>query len=142
MIARRPAGFTLLEVMVVVFILGLLAMIVVPRLAGRTDEARRVKVIADLKSVAQALDLYRLDAGTYPTSQQGLAALVDRPTTPPVPARWNPAGYLDRVPVDPWNHPYVYFRTDDDHYRLQSLGADGAEGGDGIFADIDHTADR
>ena len=137
--ARR--GFTLLEVMVVVFILGLLATIIVPRLVGRTDEARRVKALADLKSVAQALDLYRLDAGTYPTSQQGLAALVERPSAPPAPARWNPAGYLDRVPVDPWNRPYVYFRTDDDRYQLKSLGADGAEGGNGTFADIDHTTD-
>jgi general secretion pathway protein G len=139
MTARR--GFTLLEVMVVVFILGLLATIVVPRLAGRTDEARRVKAIADMKSVAQALDLYRLDAGTYPTTQQGLAALVERPTAPPAPARWNPQGYLDRVPVDPWGRPYVYFRSDGDRYELRCLGADGTEGGKGVFADIDSRTD-
>jgi len=139
---RRPArGFTLLEVMIVVFILGLLATIIVPRLAGRTDEARRVKVIADLKSIAQALDLYRLDAGMYPTTEQGLKALVARPTAPPPPARWNVNGYLDRVPVDPWGRTYVYFRSDDGRYQLKSLGADGVEGGDGIFADIDSHAD-
>jgi general secretion pathway protein G len=108
---------------------------------GGPDLARRVKVIADLKSVAQALDLYRLDAGTYPSTQQGLAALVERPTTPPVPARWTPNGYLDRVPVDPWGRPYVYFRPEADHYQLNSLGADGAEGGEGAFADIDSRTD-
>jgi general secretion pathway protein G len=140
--SRPRDGFTLLEVMVVVFILGLLATIIVPRLVGRTDDARRVKTIADLKSIAQALDLYRLDAGAYPTSQQGLIALVERPALPPAPVRWNPAGYLDRVPVDPWNRPYVYFRSEDDRYQLKSFGADGAEGGDGVSADIDHTTER
>jgi general secretion pathway protein G len=138
---RAPRAFTLLEVMVVVFILGLLATIIVPRLVGRSDEARRVKVIADLKSIAQALDLYRLDAGLYPTTQQGLEALVERPSAPPAPARWNPNGYLDRVPNDPWGRPYVYFRSDDEHYQLKSLGADGVEGGEGVFADIDSHAD-
>ena len=138
---RSARGFTLLEVMIVVFILGLLATIIVPRLAGRTDEARRVKVIADLKSIAQALDLYRLDAGAYPTTEQGLRALVERPTAPPPPARWNPNGYLDRVPVDPWGHTYVYFRSDTDRYQLKSLGADGVEGGEGVLADIDSHAD-
>jgi general secretion pathway protein G len=138
---RARRAFTLLEVMVVVFILGLLATIIVPRLVGRSDEARRVKVIADLKSIAQALDLYRLDAGLYPTTQQGLAALVERPSAPPAPARWNPNGYLDRVPSDPWGHPYVYFRSDDEHYQLKSLGADGVEGGEGVFADVDSHAD-
>jgi len=138
---RRRRAFTLLEVMIVVFILGLLATIIVPRLVGRTDEARRVKVIADLKSVAQALDLYRLDAGAYPTTQQGLAALVERPTAPPVPARWNPHAYLDRIPLDPWGRPYVYFRSEADRYQLKSLGADGAEGGEGVFADIDSRTD-
>jgi general secretion pathway protein G len=134
-------AFTLLEVTIVLFILGLLATIVVPRLVGRTDDARRVKAIADLKSVAQALDLYRLDAGTYPTTQQGLAALVERPSAPPVPARWNPNGYLERVPADPWGHPYAYFRSETDRYQLKSLGADRAEGGEGIFADIDSHSD-
>ena len=139
---RRPVrGFTLLEVMIVVCILGLLATIIVPRLAGRTDEARRVKVIADLKSIAQALDLYRVDAGMYPTTEQGLQALVTRPAAPPPPARWNANGYLDRVPVDPWGRTYVYFRSDDGRYQLKSLGADGVEGGDGTFADIDSRAD-
>jgi general secretion pathway protein G len=139
----RPTrnGFTLLEVMVVAFILGLLATIIVPRLVGRTDEARRIKAIADVKSVAQALDLYRLDAGVYPSTEQGLAALVERPAVPPAPPHWNPAGYLDRLPIDPWGRPYVYFRTQADRYQLKSLGADGVEGGDGPFADIDSTTD-
>ena len=138
---KATRGFTLVEVMVVVFILGLLAGVIVPRVVGRTDDARRVKAIADMKSLAQALDLYRLDAGAYPTTEQGLGALVERPTAPPPPARWNPDGYIDRAPLDPWGRPYVYFRTSDERYRLKSLGGDGVEGGDGSLADIDSTAD-
>jgi general secretion pathway protein G len=133
---NRPAGFTLLEVMVVVFILGLLATLVAPRVLGRTDEAKRTKALADMKAVEQALNLYRLDTGEYPTTQQGLEALVKRPTTPPLPRVWNPEGYLERVPLDPWGRPYVYL-ADGRRFTLKSLGADGVEGGEGRFADVD-----
>ena len=122
---KPRAGFTLLEIMVVVFILGLLATLVAPRIMGRTDEARHTKAIADMKAIEQALNLYRLDTGAYPTTQQGLEALVQRPTTPPVP----------RTPVDPWGNPYVYV-CDGSHFTLKSLGADGVEGGEGKFADV------
>lgn len=132
----RSRGYTLLEIMVVVFILGLLATLVVPRIVGRTDEARRTKAIADLKAIEQALNLYRIDAGSYPTTNQGLAALVRRPETPPVPKTWNPNGYLERVPVDPWGNALVYL-SDGTRFTLRSLGADGIEGGDGNAADLD-----
>ncbi len=134
--SRARTGFTLLEVMVVVLILGMLATIVAPKLLGRTDEARRTKAIADMQGIEQALSLYRLDTGGYPTTEQGLEALVERPTTPPVPARWNEEGYLERVPVDPWGHPYVYV-SDGSRFTLKSLGADGVEGGEGRHADLD-----
>jgi len=129
-------GFTLLEVMVVMFILGLLATLVAPRIVGRTNDAQRIKAVADLKGIEQALNLYRLDAGDYPTTAQGLDALVHRPQQPPAPRAWNPHGYLERVPLDPWGHAYVY-TADAGNYRLESLGADGVEGGEGQFADID-----
>jgi general secretion pathway protein G len=132
---KPHAGFTLLEIMVVVFILGLLATLVAPRIMGRTDAARHTKAIADMKAIEQALNLYRLDTGAYPTTQQGLEALVQKPTTPPVPRTWNPNGYLERAPVDPWGNPYVYV-CDGSHFTLKSLGADGVEGGEGKFADV------
>jgi len=129
-------GFTLLEVMVVVFIIGLLATLVVPKVVGRADDARRAKAIADMKGIEQALNLYRLDSGAYPTTEQGLDALVRRPDRPPLPRAWNPNGYLERVPLDPWGHPYMYL-ADGSRYTLRSYGADGAEGGEGKFADLD-----
>ena len=133
---RRRRGFTLLEVMVVMFILGLLATLVAPKIMGRAEEARRTKAIADMKGIEQALNLYRLDSGGYPTTEQGLEALVRKPERPPVPRTWNPNGYLERVPVDPWGHPYVYL-GDGGRFSLKSYGADGVEGGDGRFADVD-----
>ena len=133
---RRRSGFTLLEVMVVVFILGLLATIVAPKIMGRTDDARRVKATADMKGIEQALNLYRLYGGGYPTTEQGLQALVSRPTTPPVPRQWNPSGYLERVPLDPWGNAYLYV-SDGARFTLKSYGADGVEGGEGKFADVD-----
>ena len=131
----RRDGYTLLEIMVVVFIVGLLATIVVPRLMGRTDEARITAAVANMKSIEQALGLYRLDNGLYPTTSQGLEALVERPTAPPVPKAWR--GYLPHLPRDPWDHPYVYVLEAPERYSLRSLGADGVEGGEGLDADID-----
>ena len=134
---RRTNGYTLLEIMVVVFIIGLLVTIVAPRIVGRTDDARRTKAMADLASIGQALNLYRLDNGTYPTTEQGLHALNERPTSAPVPRTWRNEGYLDRVPIDPWGNPYVYVLATPQRYALQSLGSDGVEGGNGTAADID-----
>ena len=136
MSTRRAAGYTLLEIMVVVFILGLLATIVAPRILGRTDDARRTKALADMKGVEQALNLYRLDTGGYPTTEQGLEALVHKPARPPVPRTWNPSGYLEHVPLDTWGNPYIYI-SDGSRFTLRSYGADGTEGGEGKFADVE-----
>ena len=128
-------GYTLLEIVVVVFIIGLLATLIAPRILGRTDDARRAKAVADMKSIEQALNLYRLDTGGYPTTAQGLEALVKKPETPPVPKTWNPNGYLEQVPLDPWGNAYIYV-ADGTRFTLRSHGADGVEGGEGKFADL------
>lgn len=134
----RTAGFTLVEILVVVFIIGLLATIVSVSVIGRTDEARRTKAVADLKEIEQALHLYKLDNGFYPTTEQGIAALIQKPATGPQPRKWNAEGYLNksRLPEDPWGNPYVYL-SDGQTYILRSLGADGEQGGEGKSADID-----
>ena len=129
-------GFTLIEIMVVVFILGLLVTLVAPKVMGRTEEAKRTKAAADLRAVQQALNLYRLDNGDYPTTDQGLQALVTKPQSGTIPRRWNSEGYLEKVQTDPWGHPYIYI-SNGDHYTLKSLGADGEEGGEGKYADLD-----
>jgi general secretion pathway protein G len=131
-----PQGFTLIEIMVVVFILGLLVTLVAPKIVGRTDEARRTKAAADLRAIEQALNLYKLDNGTYPTTEQGLQALVTKPESGIIPIRWNPEGYLEKVPVDPWGTPYLYL-SNGERYTLKSLGGDGEEGGEGKYADLD-----
>jgi general secretion pathway protein G len=133
----RTAGFTLLEMTLVLLLIGLVATLVVPRVLGRTAEARRVRAAADLQILTQALEGYRLDAGTYPTTGQGLDALVHRPTLPPLPPRWRPDGYLPRLPRDPWDRSYEYACSDGRHFTLRSLGADGQPGGDGEAADVD-----
>jgi general secretion pathway protein G len=134
---RGRAGFTLLEIMIVVFIIGLLATLVAPKLLGRAEDARRTKAVADMKSIQQALELYRLDNGDYPTTAQGLDALVRRPETPPLPRSWKQDGYLERVPLDPWGGAYVY-AAGGGRFTLKSLGADGVEGGEGRFADVEN----
>ena len=130
-------GFTLIEVLVVVAILGILAAIVVPRIMDRPDEAKRVAAKADVAAIVQALKLYRLDNGNYPTTDQGLIALVQRPTTAPIPPNWKQGGYLDKLPRDPWGSDYQYLspgvRGEIDVF---SLGADRARGGEGNNADI------
>ena len=132
----RQRGFTLIEILVVVMILGLLISLAAPRIMGRTDEARVVKAKADMKAIEQGLNLYRLDSGLYPTTEQGLSALIEQPHSGPPPRNWRPDGYMERVPLDPWDHDYLY-ASDGTRYTLQSLGADGEEGGDGISADLD-----
>ena len=134
---RAPLGFTLIEVLVVVVILGILAAIVVPRVMDRPDEAKRVAARADIGAIGQALKLYRLDNGFYPTTEQGLAALVQRPTTQPVPGNWKQGGYLERLPKDPWGGDYQYLQPGvRGEIDLFSLGADRQPGGEGFAADI------
>ncbi len=133
---RSQAGFTLIEILVVVMILGLLISLAAPRLIGRTDDAKVVKAKADISAIEQALNLYKLDSGNYPTSEQGLEALVEEPTRGDIPRNWREDGYLERVPQDPWNNDFL-FASDGRTYVLRSLGADGKEGGDGYNQDID-----
>jgi general secretion pathway protein G len=129
-------GFTLIEIMVVILILGLLATIVVQSLRGATDKAKRVKAQADIAEIKTGLDRYYLDSGSYPTTDQGLQALVTPPESGKIPANYESGGYLQSVPKDPWGNPYVY-QSDGNGYSLKSYGADGVEGGDGKNADID-----
>jgi len=131
-------GFTLIEIMVVVVILGILAAIVVPRLLSRPEEARRTKATVDIKSLEESLSLYKLDNGVYPSTEQGLQALVTKPETGHIPTHYHEGGYIKRVPEDPWGNPYVYLSpgTHGD-YDIISYGADGEAGGEGNNADID-----
>jgi general secretion pathway protein G len=133
----KTRGFTLIEVLVVVAILGILAAIVVPRIMDRPDEAKRVAAQADVRAIAQSLKLYRLDNGFYPTTDQGLGALVQRPTTNPVPGNWKSGGYLERLPKDPWGSDYQYLAPGvKGEIDVFSLGADRARGGEGSGADV------
>lgn len=135
--ARRARGFTLIEVMVVVAIIGILAALIVPKIMSRPDEARVVAAKQDIGSVMQALKLYRLDNGRYPSQDQGLAALVTKPTTEPVPNNWKSGGYLDKLPNDPWGNPYQYLNPGvHGEIDVFSYGADGKTGGEGNDADI------
>ncbi|MBN2690082.1 MAG: type II secretion system major pseudopilin GspG [Gammaproteobacteria bacterium] len=134
--SNKNQGFTLLEIMVVVVILGILAAIVVPKIMGRPDQAKILKVKADIENIGSALDLYNLDNGFYPSTAQGLEALVNEPKADPTPTNWH--GYLQSIPVDPWGHEYHYACPGQHNtsYDLYSLGADNTEGGNGINRDI------
>lgn len=142
MLAIKPhhkgaKGFTLIEILVVVVILGILAALVVPRIMERPDEARVIAAKSDIRAIISALKLYRLDNGVYPSTDQGLGALVVRPDTGVIPRNWKQGGYLDRVPKDPWGAPYQYLNPGvNGEIDVFSLGADGAPGGEGINADI------
>jgi general secretion pathway protein G len=127
------AGFTLIEIMVVVFILGLLVTLVAPRIIGRTDEARVTKAKADIKAIEEAMNMFKLDNGFYPSAAEGIGALVQ---APPRAKRFNPDGYLSKVPTDPWGNEYLY-QSDGRNIIVVSLGADGVEGGEAYNADID-----
>ena len=134
---RKSAGFTLIEVMVVVAILAILASVIVPKLMSRPDEARVVAAKQDIATLVQALKLYRLDNLRYPSSEQGLAALVARPALAPVPPNWRPGGYLERLPKDPWGNSYQYLSPGlHGEMDVFSFGADGSAGGEGFDADI------
>ena len=132
---QHQRGFSLIEIMVVVVILGILASIVVPKIMSRPDEARIVKAKQDVLAIQNALDLYKLDNGVYPTTDQGLMALVEKPTTDPAPHDWKP--YLKSLPKDPWGRDYLYLNPGQ-HGEIDVFteGASGQSGGSGINAEI------
>lgn len=134
-VAKKQQGFTLIEIMVVVVILGILGALVAPSILGRPDEARVTVAKNDIRSISNALDMYKLDNFRYPTNEEGLKALVEKPASA---KNWNPDGYLPQMPEDPWGNAYIYQRPGQKsrHFDLYSLGADGEEGGEGTNADI------
>lgn len=136
------SGFTLIEIMVVMVILGILASLIVPKIMGRPDEARIIAAKQDMSAIMQALKLYKLDNLRYPSTEQGLQALVTKPTTAPLAKNWKIGGYLERLPNDPWGNPYQYLNPGA-HGELDiiSLGADGLAGGEGNDADIGNWVD-
>ncbi|WP_172380510.1 type II secretion system major pseudopilin GspG [Vibrio sp. Vb339] len=133
---KKQSGFTLLEVMVVVVILGVLASFVVPNLLGNKEKADQKKAITDIVALENALDMYKLDNSVYPTTDQGLDALVSKPSSPE-PRNYRDGGYIKRLPNDPWGNEYQYLSPGDNGtIDIFTLGADGQEGGEGIAADI------
>ncbi len=144
-IAHRPSqavliqerGFTFIEIMVVVAILAILAALVVPRIMGRTDDAKRTAAKVQIRNIEGALQLYKLDNGVYPSTEQGLKALIEKPAVGVVPKKWKTGGYLPNLPEDPWGNSYKYLSPSKrGDYEITSLGTDGEVGGEGINADI------
>jgi general secretion pathway protein G len=133
----RNKGFTLIELMVVLVILGVLAAMIAPKIMDRPDEARIIAAKQDIATVVQALKMYRLDNIRYPTTEQGLQALVTKPAITPIPENWKSGGYLEKLPKDPWGHAYVYLNPGrHGDIDVISLGSDGESGGEGRDADI------
>jgi general secretion pathway protein G len=148
-ILRSERGFTFIEIMVVVAILAILAALVVPRIMGRTDDAKRTAAKVQIRNIEGALQLYKLDNGVYPSTEQGLKALIEKPSVGVVPKKWKIGGYLPKLPEDPWGNPYKYLSPAQGstqspgqspglrgEYEVISLGTDGEVGGEGVNADI------
>ena len=135
---RNQRGFTLIEIMVVVVILGVLAAIVIPRFLDRPDQAKVTKAKVDMKGLEESLGMFKLDNGFFPSTEQGLKALVTKPTTGRIPGTCIEGGYLKKVPLDPWSNPYVYLSPGlhSKDFDLISYGADGEPGGEGYDADL------
>jgi len=137
MFLRRTSGFTLIELLVVIVILGILAALIVPRVMDRPDQARATAARADIATIMQALKLYKLDNGTYPSADQGLAALVKKPERGDIPRNWKSGGYVERLPKDPWDFDYQYLNPGiRGEVDVFSFGADRKPGGEGFDADI------
>lgn len=134
---RRARGFTLVEIMVVVVIIGILGALVVPKLLGRTGESRVTAAKVDIATMMQALKLYKLDNQRYPTTEQGLNALIAKPTSGPAANGWKEGGYIEKLPKDPWGNPYQYLSPGvKGEIDVFSYGADGQPGGNGEDADV------
>ncbi|MEZ5540062.1 MAG: type II secretion system major pseudopilin GspG [Pseudomonadales bacterium] len=134
---KAQEGFTLIEVMVVIVILGILSALVVPNVLHKAADARVAAAKSDLAAIGQALDMYKLDNSSYPTTDQGLEALVTKPSGSPEPRNWNPSGYLKKLPEDPWRRAYLYTSPGQGApYEIRSLGADGRDGGEGEDQDL------
>jgi general secretion pathway protein G len=134
-------GFTLIELMVVIVILGILAGLIIPRIMGRPEEARRMKARIQIESIETALKLYKLDNGSYPSTEQGLQALVEAPTVGQLPRAWRDGGYLEkgRVPKDPWDNDFIYLSPGvNSDFDLISYGADGEPGGEDMNKDVNN----
>ncbi|AZP10796.1 type II secretion system major pseudopilin GspG [Undibacterium parvum] len=137
LVSRAARGFTLIEIMVVVVIMGILAALVVPKLMGRTDDARIVAAKQDISTMMSALKLYKLDNMHFPSTEQGLQALIAKPTAGPSANGWKTGGYIDKLPKDPWGNPYQYLSPGiKGEIEIFSLGADGQPGGTGNDTDI------
>jgi general secretion pathway protein G len=134
-VKRTQSGFTLIEILVVVVIIGIIAAMIVPNFVGRDDQARVAAAKNDLRAIANALEMYRMDNAHYPSTSQGLEALVRRPSGFPEPRNYNEGGYLRRMPEDPWGNQFIY-ASNGRSFELFSLGANSAEGGEGIDAEI------
>ncbi len=138
-IVSRQQGFTLIELMVVIVILGILAGLIVPRIMGRPEQAKQLKARMQIESISTALKLYKLDNGAYPTTDQGLSALIETPSAGKIPKNWRKGGYLEkgRVPKDPWKNEFIYLSPGlHDEFDLIAYGADGVSGGEDKDADI------
>jgi general secretion pathway protein G len=136
--ARDQRGITLIEMMVVIVILGILATIIFTRVSDRPEQARRTKAAVEIRQIQTALELFKLDNGFFPSTEQGLEALVSIPTTGKIPTNYPESGYLEKVPRDPWGNPYVYICPGaHGDYDLVSYGADGEPGGDGKNRDVE-----
>jgi general secretion pathway protein G len=136
---RRGRGFTLIELLVVIIILGILGAVIVPRVVGRTEDARRARAVSDIEALGTALDMYAAENGRYPTTEQGLEALRTRPTSPPLPRAWSGPYLKKALTPDPWGNEYLYRSPGErnpEGYDLVSLGADSQPGGSGNDEDI------
>ncbi|MBL4826477.1 MAG: type II secretion system major pseudopilin GspG [Spongiibacteraceae bacterium] len=136
---QQQGGFSLIEIMVVLVIIGLLVSIVAPNVLNRADDARIQKVKADFKAIETTLKIYRLDNFNYPTGEQGLEALTEKPTMDPIPVNWQKNGYLQDLPIDPWGRPYLYLSPSEygeGEYDILTLGADGVTGGEDQNKDL------
>ncbi|MES2338857.1 MAG: type II secretion system major pseudopilin GspG [Pseudomonadota bacterium] len=134
--AGNDAGLTLVEMIVVLVIIAIVGTMVTMSVINRPDQAKVTTTKADMATIGGALKMYRLDNGDYPTTAQGLKALAEKPTTPPLPSNWNAEGYVAQAPVDAWGNPYIYASPAPGGFLLKSYGKDGKEGGEGIDADI------